>query len=198
MVWAVVASTVVSAGVGLYEGSQANKNSSAAQGLEADVQGKQDYYNNQLMQLMANPGTFLDNPLFTSTLATGTQAVNRSQAAQGFLGSGNQATALQQFGQSFASSQLTGQEQILASLSGAGNASSPSQAGSVAVSAQGQEFNQLGSLLASLGYSKGFSSGGTSTGGGGGGGANYGPWNSGGTVNFDGAGSSSNYTEVLN
>lgn len=191
MVWAVVAATVVTGAVGLYEGSQ---NRALASGIAGDVEGKQDYYNDQLMQLMANPSTFLNNPLFTSTLATGTQAVNRSQAAQGFLGSGNQATALQQFGQSFASTQLTGQEQILASLSGAGNASSPSQAVGAATSAQGQSFNQLGSLLASLGYStKGLGGGGT-----GGGGADYGPWNSGGTVNFDGSASESTNTPVLN
>lgn len=191
MVWAVVAATVVTGAVGLYEGSQ---NRALASGIAGDVEGKQDYYNDQLMQLMANPSTFLNNPLFTSTLATGTQAVNRSQAAQGFLGSGNQATALQQFGQSFASTQLTGQEQILASLSGAGNASSPSQAVGAATSAQGQSFNQLGSLLASLGYStKGLGGGGT-----GGGGADYGPWNSGGTVNFDGSAPESTNTPVLN
>lgn len=191
MVWAVVAATVVTGAVGLYEGSQ---NRSLASGIAGDVEGKQDYYNDQLMQLMANPSAYLNNPLFTSTMNVGTQAVNRSQAAQGFLGSGNQATALQQFGQSFASTQLLGQEQLLGSLSGAGNASSPSQAVGASTAAQGQSFNQLGSLLASLGYSTkgiGGSSGSSS------GGANYGPWNSGGTVNFDGSAQTPTYTDVL-
>lgn len=190
---AVGGSALIGAGTMLYEGSQ---NRALASGIAGDVEAKQNYYNDQLMQLMANPSTFLDNPLFTSTLKTGTEAVNRSQAAQGFLGSGNQATALMQFGQSFASSQLTQQEQILASLSGAGNASSPSQAVGAATGAQGQEFNQLGSLLASLGYAtKDLGGGVTSSSGSGG--ANYGAWNSGGTVNFDGS-AGSTYSEVLN
>jgi hypothetical protein len=149
----IAGAVIVSTGAGLYESSQSSAIGSKAVGLAEDTQGKQDYYNNQLMQLMANPSSFLSSPLFTSTLDVGTQAVNRSQAAQGFLGSGNQATALQQFGQSFASSQLLGQEQLLGSLSGAGNASSPSQALTAGTGAFGQSFNQLGSLLASLGYS---------------------------------------------
>lgn len=158
---AIGGAAVIGGGVALYEGEQ---NRSLASGIAGDVEGKQDYYNSQLMQLLANPGQFLSNPLFTSTLNVGTTAVNRSQAAQGFLGSGNQATALQQFGQSFASGQLLGQETLLAGLSGAGSASSPSQAVSAATSAQGQSFNQLGSLLASLGYATG-GSGGAPTGG---------------------------------
>lgn len=181
----IAGSVIVSAGAGLYESSQSNKLGQQGLGLAEDTQGKQDYYNQQLMQLMANPSSFLSSPIFTSSLNVGTEAVNRSEAAQGFLGSGNQATALQQFGQSFASSQLLGQEQLLGSLSGAGNASSPSQAIGAGTAAFGQSFTQLGSLLASLGYSKG-SGGTTSTPDT----ANYGAWSSpggSGSINFDGS-----------
>jgi hypothetical protein len=157
----IAGATVVSAAVGAYGAYESNQTGKKALGLAEDTQGKQDYYNQQLMQLMANPDTFLSSDIFKSTLAVGTQGVNRSMAAQGFLGSGNQATALEQYGQSLASQQLLGQEQLLGSLSGAGSASSPSQALGTATSGFGQSFNQLGSLLASLGYSAGGMGGGS-------------------------------------
>jgi hypothetical protein len=169
-------SALVEAGVGLYESSQANEIAEQGIGLAQYTQGQQAYYNNQLQNLMNNPSGYLQNPLFTSSLAVGEQGVNRSLASQGYLGSGNQQTALLQYGNSFANSQVMQQEQLLAGLSGLQASTSSGQAISAASGAQSSSFNQLGSLLASLGYA-------ANTYGGGGAGGGYGLGNgTGGTL----------------
>jgi hypothetical protein len=152
MTMAIVAGAVITAGAGIYESSQASGTANKALGLAADTQGKQDYYNQQLMDMMANPGSVLNDPAFKATEAIGEQGVTRQMAAQGFKGSGNQAEALMNYGQGSATNFLQGQENMLAGLSGAGAASSPSQAINSATSAQGQQFQTINSLLASLGY----------------------------------------------
>jgi hypothetical protein len=82
-------------------------------------------------------------------------------ASQGFGGSGNMAGALEQYGQSQASSQLLSQEQLLGSLSGAGNASSPAQAISAGTGASTASFNELGAVLSAMGYASGGGGGGS-------------------------------------
>jgi hypothetical protein len=78
---------------------------------------------------------------------------------------------------------------LLGSLSGAGNASSPSQAIGAATTAGSTSFNELGSLLASLGYTaKGGGIGGWGSSGGGNNPNLSAAWSSGGTpINFDGS-----------
>lgn len=125
----------------------------SALGLAENTAANQQAYNDQLMQLLQNPSSFLTNPLFTSTLDVGLKGVNRSMAAQGYLGSGNQQTALEQYGQSFASSQLLSQEQLLSSDAGIQSASSPASSLSTASGASSASSNQWGGLLASLGFS---------------------------------------------
>lgn len=148
----IAAAAAVSAGTGIYNSIQQGKTASSALGLAQDTQGKQDQYNQQLQALMQNPSSFLQNPLFQSTLNQGLSGVSRQLAAQGYLGSGNEMTALEQYGQTSANSQLLSQEQLLASLSGAQTASSPAQALGVATGAQTSANNQMGGALASLGY----------------------------------------------
>ena len=153
MTFAAIGTTIGIGGIVLGGINAANSNSIAGQqlGLAQDVQGKQDTYNNMLMNLMSNPGDFLNSPIFQSTLNVGTQGAERALASQGFLGSGNEATALTQDGTSLASGQFFQQEGILAGLSGAQASSSPSQAGTSAANANQQTFDQLGTLLAALG-----------------------------------------------
>lgn len=146
---------VAGIGAGVYEASQADKLEGQALGLGATTQQKQNYYNYQLEQLMNNPGTFLNNPLFQSSLDQGLQGVQRSMASSGFGGSGNMAGALEQYGQSQASGQLLSQEQLLASLSGAGAASSPASAISAGTGASTAGFAELGAVLQSMGYASG-------------------------------------------
>src|SRR5205807_1104822 len=76
-------------------------------------------YGQQLMNLMANPGSIVNDPGYKFAFGQGEQAVERSAAAKGFLGSGNEAIALQQYGMGFANDYLHQQEQFLSGLAGA-------------------------------------------------------------------------------
>lgn len=139
-------------GAGLYESTEQSGIENKALGMAATTQAEQQQYNNQLMQLMQNPSSFLNSSIFQSSLNQGLSGVSRQMAAQGYNGSGNEATALEQYGQTQASGQLLGQEQLLAGLSGLQSSTSTGQSLSVASQAQSQSFSQLGSVLASLGY----------------------------------------------
>src|SRR5882672_1107211 len=77
-------------------------------------------YGSQLMGLMANPGSIVNDPGYKFAFGQGQQAVERSAAARGFLGSGNEAIALQEYGMGFANDYLHQQEQFLAGLAGTG------------------------------------------------------------------------------
>ena len=154
MTWGFVAAAVITTAGSVYESSQQNKIANRGLSLAENTQGKQDYYNQQLMQLMASPGDFLNNPLFKSTLDVGLSGVNRTMAAEGYLGSSNQATALEQYGQSFASSQLFQQEELLGGLSGAQqNPASGLNVASGATSQAAGGLNSLAGLLAFYGSS---------------------------------------------
>ena len=152
---AVLAVGVAGIGAGVYEADKSQSLEEQALGLGASTQQKQNYYNSQLVQLMNNPSSFLSGSIFQSSLNTGLSAVQRNMAAGGFGGSGNMAGALEQYGQSQASGQLLSQEQLLASLSGAGNASSPAQAISAGTGASTASFNELGAVLGAMGYQSG-------------------------------------------
>jgi hypothetical protein len=168
--WGFIGAAVVTTVGSVYEGSQQDKIANKELGLAQDTQGKQDYYNQKLMDLMANPGSFLDNPLFQSSLNTGLKGVDRSMAAAGYLGSTNQSDALLQYGQSFASGQLLQQEQLLGNLSGASlNPAGALNAASGATSAAGGAMSNLAGMAA-FGAGSGMF-------GGGGGGAGFTPLN---------------------
>lgn len=166
---ALIAVGVAGIAAGAYESSQSQGIAKQALGLGASQTQKQNQSYMQLQQLMQDPGSFLQNPLFQSSLDTGLKGVSRQMGAQGYLGSGNEATALEQFGQSFASSQVLSQEQLLAGMSGTGF--NPASAVNVGAGAQSQSFQQLGTLLYALGQTGG------STWGAGGGGSGFVPTN---------------------
>jgi hypothetical protein len=105
-------------------------------------------YANQLQQLMANPGAVFNDPGYQAAFGQGVQAVERSAAAKGFLGSGNEATALMQFGQQFGMQYMTQQEQFLAGLAGANI--NPNYA--PGLNAQAAASGITSSALGSLGY----------------------------------------------
>lgn len=118
-------------GVGLvnniFGSKKASSNASQASaitGQASQIAGQQwtdqQQYNKQLQSLMANPDNFLSSGIFQSALGQGLKGVSRQMAAQGYLGSGNEETALEGYGQSFAMSELGQQEQLLASLTGLG------------------------------------------------------------------------------
>lgn len=146
---------VATAGTAIYGATQAGGISSQAQGESSSVFGEQQYYAQQLQQLMANPQSVSSLPGYQFNFNQGAQAVQRQEGAAGFNGSGNEGIALTQYGQNFATSAYTTQEQMLSQLAGLTAPSSPSQLTSAAAGSQNQSFNQLGTALTALGYGAG-------------------------------------------
>ena len=145
----VITVAVASVAVGAYSAYEGHKNSQAASRSAQNIENKQNYYNDQLKALMADPGSFFSNPVFTAARDQGLQATERQMAAGGFNMSGNMTSALMQQGQSFAAGQLLSQEQLLADLSGAKQNASEARNSSTA--AQGQSFNELAAVMQGVG-----------------------------------------------
>jgi hypothetical protein len=95
----------------------------------------------QLQNLLTNPSTITTTPGYQFNLQQGLQAQQAQQAAQGRLVSGGGLLQAQAFGQQYATSQLSQQQQLLAQLSGATQA--PAGA---AQAQQGINFGQAGAL----------------------------------------------------
>jgi hypothetical protein len=144
------AAAVVSVGMGAYAMSQQGGAASDALGMAHTTQGEQQYYNSMLMQLINNPSSVTQLPGYQFQMDQGTKAVADAMGASGFAGSGNEAAALTQFGQGLASSFYGQQTNLLASLSGVTNASSPAQNMNAATGASALSSNTLSSLLNSL------------------------------------------------
>ena len=77
-------------------------------------------YQPMLQNLVSNPSSVTSTPGYQFNLSQGETAVNQGMASEGLLGSGNQAAALTQYGQNYATSQYQTQLQNLMSLSGVG------------------------------------------------------------------------------
>lgn len=108
-------------------------------------------YAQQLSGLMSDPSSITKDPGYQFQYDQGLQAVNRSMAAQGFLGSGNMGTALTKYGQDYATNYLGQKEQFLSGLAGANIA--PNFNAGVQMNNMG--LNTANSSLASLGYTFG-------------------------------------------
>lgn len=102
-------------------------------------------YQNSLKDLMSGNFSSSD-PSYQARFQGGQQALERSQAAKGFLGSGNMLTALQDYGQGQASQEYNNQYQRLMPLTGA-TTGSPAAAGAL----QGQLYDWRNQALASQG-----------------------------------------------
>lgn len=140
-----------------------------------DQRSKQDQSFQQLQQLISDPSSFFKSPVYQAAFDQGTHAVSRQQAAGGYLGSGNEAAALQSYGQSFGQQQLFNQEQLLAGMSGTGfnPAGAVGGAGQSAQNVQGS-INNLAGLMSFFGNSGGGGMSGMSGAGGGAGAAGVG------------------------
>lgn len=150
-----IAGAVVGAvgiGVGAYEANKSQGIAEQGLSLAKTTQGEQEYYNQMLQQLIANPSSVSQLPGFAFDLSTGEKAVADTMGASGFGGSGNEAASLTQFGQGLASSFYTQQTNLLASLSGVTAPSSPASAIGAATGAQANATSTVSSLLNSLGF----------------------------------------------
>jgi hypothetical protein len=149
---ALAATAVASVGLSAYEYSQQSSAQSQALDLAKTTQGEQEYYNNLLQQLIANPSSVSSLPGFQFDLATGSKAVAAGMGPAGLAGSGNEGAALEQFGQGLASSFYGQQTSLLASLSGVTAPSSPAQDVNAATGASSLTTNTLSNLLNSIGF----------------------------------------------
>ena len=152
-------------GLGAYNASQQSGIASEQESLAAQQQqqssivfGEQQGYAKMLNDLISNPSSVTSLPGYQFNLDQGTQAVSRQMAAGQNLGSTAEGIALTQYGQNYASSAYTTQAQLLASLAGlnvnpTSGLSGASSSLSGASAANNATFNQVGSLLASAGYS---------------------------------------------
>lgn len=147
--------TVASVGATAYELSQQGSEQSTALGIAQTTQGEQQYYNNLLQQLIANPSSVSSLPGYQFQLSQGSAAVADQMAASGFAGSGNEGAALTEFGQGLASSFYGQQAQLLASLSGVTSASSPASDVSAATGASSLSTATLNNLFQNLGITAG-------------------------------------------
>jgi hypothetical protein len=105
-------------------------------------------YGDQLLALMANPDSVKELPGYEFQFEQGAEAVSRKMGSKGYLGSGNMATALTEYGQNFASNYFDKQANMLARLAGADI--SPNQSGALA--GYGSGIDVASAALASLGY----------------------------------------------
>jgi hypothetical protein len=149
--YTIAGAAVVGAASQVYSASQAHGIASQAEGQSRTVFGEQQAYEQQLQALIADPSSVTKLPGYQFQFDEGVRAVERSSAANGFLGSGNEMTALTQYGQGLASNFYTTQANLLAQLAGITAPSSPAQLGGVAAGAQGSSANQLTNALQEFG-----------------------------------------------
>ncbi len=125
-----------------------------AESIAANQASKQNTAFNQLQTLLNNPQSFFSSPVYTAAANQGGAQVARQNAAAFGPNSGNEATALQAYGQSFGQQQLLSQEQLLAGMSGTQyNPSSSLQVASGAASSSASSLSSLGGLLSFFGNS---------------------------------------------
>ena len=78
-------------------------------------------YQGSLAELLQNPGAMASNPAYQYSFDQGMEAVNRTAAARGQLGSGNRLAELTKFGQGEASKNFFNLADLYSTLSGAKN-----------------------------------------------------------------------------
>lgn len=156
---------VASAATGSLLGGGGGGASSAAAAADPFT-SQRGQYQDQLSKLLNNPSSITSDPGYQFQLKQGLDAVNGSMAAGGFLNSGNRASALEKYGQDYASTQLQNKELFLAQLAGA-NVGSPGTAGQIMQNqnqlnqqAAGVVANQVGGAVNNL-VSEAFNTGAT-------------------------------------
>jgi hypothetical protein len=146
------AGLIVSAGASVFSTLTQKGIANSQLGIEEDQLGKQDQSFQQLQQLLTNPQSFFDSPVFKSAADQGGAQVARQNAAAFGPNSGNEAQALQAYGQTFGQQQLLGQEELLAGMSGTGfNPSTAASGASSAISSATASANSLAGMLAFFG-----------------------------------------------
>ena len=102
-------------------------------------------YQTKLADLLKNPGEMTSSPMYQFAMDQGMDAVNRTAAAKGLLGSGNRLADLTKFGQGLASQQFFPMAELLSKLSGAGIDGGGAALGGL-VNTRGQDLDFASSL----------------------------------------------------
>ena len=95
-------------------------------------------YQNKLATLLENPGAMASNPAYQYSFDQGMEAINRSAAARGQLGSGNRLMELNKFGQGQASQNFFNLANMYGKLAGADNQNAAGAVGAAANAINGQ------------------------------------------------------------
>lgn len=95
-------------------------------------------YQNKLAQLLETPGAMTSNPAYQYAFDQGVEAINRSAAARGQLGSGNRLMELTKFGQGEASKNFFSLANLYSKLAGADNQNAAGAVGAAASAINGQ------------------------------------------------------------
>jgi len=139
MSWVNAAVAVGSAVYGAYSANKASK--SMVKAGKDPLRSQRMGYAKQLGTLQSDPSSFFSNPLYQAAYGEGEQAVTRGFASQGYAGSGNMATGLQKYGQSFGFGMFQDYSKFLAELAGFNqNNNSPG------VQALGTQYGQQGMM----------------------------------------------------
>lgn len=104
-------------------------------------------YEAQLNNLIANPDSISDDPYYNWLKDQGSETVNRSMAAGGFLDSGNRAIALDEQGQNTASNYFQSKYNQLASLAGVGGTGVSYAPWAAETTAANTGINDLGKMI---------------------------------------------------
>lgn len=95
-------------------------------------------YQNKLAQLLETPGAMASNPAYQYSFDQGMEAINRSAAAKGQLGSGNRLIELTKFGQGQASQNFFNLANLYSKLAGADSQNAAGAVGAAASGINGQ------------------------------------------------------------
>lgn len=96
-------------------------------------------YQNKLAQLLETPGAMASNPAYQYSFDQGMEAINRSAAAKGQLGSGNRLMELTKYGQGVASQQFNSLADLYSTLAGAKNQNAAGAVGAASSAINGQQ-----------------------------------------------------------
>lgn len=166
MAWAAVGGAAVSVIGGLLGGKKQKKAQQQAMAAADPFGSQRGMYQGDLRNMM-HGGFSPNDPSYQWRFNQGEQAVERSQAAGGFLNSGNAATALMGFGQGMASQEYQAQYARLSHLAGA-DIGSPGTAGQIMANQNTSNQNAQTAGLGMLGNLAGNVISGWGSGGGGG------------------------------
>lgn len=158
----------ISVGSAIFGASQQSKAAKKAKKAGKDpLRKERASLAKNLMALVKDPSSFYQNPLYQAAFGQGQQAVMRGLASQGYRNSGNMATGLQEYGQSFGWSQFQNWADMLANWAGFTQQRGAPAVQAAGAMAQGQATQNLlgtaGALIGQYGDQIGSLFGGSST-----------------------------------